>query len=71
MRGFKITNEYSEAFGKLYASTPKAVFAAVAYSYTSSGGDNPIQGIENFLQEWRILYENGVVTQKPPEAVQS
>lgn len=31
-RGLKIGNEYASEFGRLYAQTPKAVFAAVAIS---------------------------------------
>lgn len=56
-------------FGPLYADIPKAVFAAVAYSHASSGGSDNQHAIHNFVQEWRILYENGIVTQKPPELI--
>ena len=62
----KIGNEYARAFGRLYSATPKAVFAAIVYSYTSAGGDAPGLAIDNFLNEWHILYENGIVQQKPP-----
>lgn len=65
MAGLKLSNSYQRAFGRLYAKTPKAVFAAIAYSYTSSGGDHPEQSVANFLEEWRILHENGIVQQPP------
>ena len=61
----KLTNEYSRAFGRLYAKTPKSVFAAVVWSYVSSGGDHPENGLKNFLDEWKILHDNGIVQQKP------
>ncbi len=64
----KKTNYYSNAFGRLYAKTPKAVFAAIAYSYTSSGGDDPEHALERFLDEWRILHQNGIVHQAPPHS---
>jgi hypothetical protein len=66
MPGIKLSNSYQRAFGDLYTKTPKAVFAAVAYSYTSVGGDHPEVAIKNFLEEWSILHENGIVQQKPP-----
>jgi len=65
MPGLKLSNEYQRAFGKLYAKTPKSVFAAVVYSFTSSGGDLPDVAIATFLNEWRVLHENGIVPQKP------
>ena len=64
--GIKITNEYSASFGKLYAQTPKSVFAAVAYSYVSNAGENQNEAIEVFLREWETLWSNGIVPQKPP-----
>ena len=67
-RGMKIHNEYAAAFDKLYASTPKAVFAAVAYSFASlleEGVQDNV--VPLFLNEWRILYENGIVRQAPPK----
>lgn len=66
MKKNKLSNSYQREFGRFYAKTPKSVFAAIVYSYTSSGGDNHGQGILNFLEEWRILHENGIVRQKPP-----
>ena len=64
-----MTNEYSRQFGPLYAKIPKAVFAAVAYSYASSGGEDHDHGIERFIAEWKVLHENGIVQQKPPRLI--
>jgi hypothetical protein len=70
----KSSNEYAQAFERLYAKTPKAVFAAVAFSYAniSCGEDGHESGsseetVRRFLNEWRILHENGIVPQKPPK----
>ena len=67
----KRTNEYSQAFGRLYAKTPKAVFAAVAFSYANwacgEESANDQETIGRFIQEWRVLHENGLVSQKPPK----
>ena len=65
MPRLKLSNDYQRAFGRLYAKTPKAVFAAIAYSGASGGGDYPDRAIENFLHEWWTLYHNGIVPQKP------
>ncbi len=61
-----IQNEYAQRFGRLYADVPKAVFAAVAASYCSSGGDNMDAMVKLFLEEWETLHENGIVPQPPP-----
>ena len=65
---YKTMNPY--ALGRdFYHETPKAVFAAIAYSYCSAGGDaDDATSRRNFLNEWRILFENGIVPQRPPKA---
>ncbi len=68
MHGIKISNEYSQAFGRLYFATPKSVFAAIVYSYVSTGGDHPENALETFLHEWKVLHANGIVPQAPPVA---
>lgn len=67
-RGVKLGNGYIGAYGKLYAETPKAVFAAIALSLAfidveERGFDLAVKQV---LNEWRCLYENGIVPQKPP-----
>jgi hypothetical protein len=64
----KSSNEYAAKFGPLYSKIPKAVFAAVAFSYAASGGDDMTHGVERFLEEWRILCDNGFVERRPPKA---
>ena len=51
-------NEYLAHLGPLYAKTPKAVFAAMAFNFAFI--DVEEQGVE------QALYENGIVPQKPP-----
>jgi hypothetical protein len=64
----KRSNEYAQAFGRLYAETPKAVFAAIAFSLcfidVEEAGTN--KAIGRFREEWRCLYQNGIVPQNPP-----
>lgn len=61
----KSMNQYAEQFGQQYAKIPKSVFAAVAFSFASSGGDHMGEGVKRFTDEWKILFENGIVQQKP------
>ena len=69
MRGMKIGNEYARQFGRLYAKTPKSVFAAVALSYASWASGEEAQtfdiAVDRFLEEWKVLNENGIIRQKP------
>ena len=67
MPGITKLNEYARAFGKLYDRTPKAVFAAVVFSEFSRGGESPQDGIDGLLAEWRVLFQNGIVPQVPPD----
>jgi hypothetical protein len=70
-RGIKVENEYSLAIsGRLFASTPKAVFAAIAVSMLTAGGDSMERVNELILKEWQALYDNGIVPQKPPAVLQ-
>ena len=62
-----LRNEYVATLGTLFDRAPKAVLAAVAVSYASVGGDYlPLARI-NVLREWWVLYDNGIVPQRPPE----
>jgi hypothetical protein len=64
----KLPNQYSQAFGKLYDKTPKAVFAAVAYSFAMRlNEDNPEESLEEFMDEWKTLNEQAIVPQAPPK----
>ena len=69
MRGVKLSNEYAKLLGRLYADTPKAVLAAVMVSYMIRC-DGELMLMSDRAQalladEWQILYENGIVPQKP------
>jgi hypothetical protein len=69
MRGFKVFNEYVKALEGGYALTPKAVYAAVAYSLAMRlCGDDGEAARDLIAQEWQTLHENGLVPQKPKEA---
>lgn len=65
----KTSNEYAQAFGKLYAKTPKSVFAAVAFSYANGASGEEAgtsaEVVARFVEEWRTLCDNGIVSQKP------
>jgi hypothetical protein len=68
MTGMKLTNYYSRAVGDdVYAKASKAVFAAVAVSKLSCGGDRLEFARELFLAEWQCLFDNGIVQQCPPK----
>jgi hypothetical protein len=63
----KVTNGYAQAFGDLYEKTPKAVFAAIVYSFVSIGDDlSRYEAVQNFLEEWGMLFETGIVDQPAP-----
>jgi hypothetical protein len=64
----KILNEYAGCIDEgLYEKTPKAVLAAIAVSFISSGGDHMDDIDDEILKEWRVLYLSGIVPQRPPE----
>jgi hypothetical protein len=59
-------NEYADELGVLYRMTPKAVFAALAVSALTVGGEYLGEATPRLLREWWVLYNTGVVPQKPP-----
>ena len=58
-------NEYSRQMGPLFDAMPKTVIAAVAVSFASNGGDYLSLAERQIAYEWYILWESGIVTQKP------
>lgn len=67
MAGLKKSNGYAAALAAgLYESCPKAVLAAVVVSLVTSGGSYLENASKELLREWWILFENGIVLQKPP-----
>jgi len=67
MRGMKIGNEYAgAAFGNAYATVPKAVFAALAFSLAMRlTCDAEHAARELLAEEWATLHRCGIVPQKP------
>lgn len=61
----KIFNEYADQVIEIYGSCPKAVFAAVAVSALTTGGDKLEQAADLFMDEWWALYDAQIVPQKP------
>jgi len=59
-------NEYAAALGGLYATTPKAVFAAVAVSVLTGCRDDLEEARELMVKEWRLLHGLGIIPQAPP-----
>ena len=68
----KVGNEYTNAIDRrLFEACPKHVFAAIALSALTVGGDHiDFEDHEpndaRVLQEWWALYTAGIVPQKPP-----
>lgn len=60
-----IRNQYSNQL-PYFDAIPKAVLAAIAVSFASSGGDELDHAAQNVAREWVTLHENGIVRQKPP-----
>lgn len=66
--GVKLGNEYAAELGALYQAAPKAVLAAIAVSFATTGGDYIERAHAAVLREWWALYRAGIVPQKPSEA---
>ena len=61
------SNEYVEAVSKhLFELCPKTVWAAIAISFCTSGGDRLDEAEQAIVSEWQALYQAGIVPQKPP-----
>lgn len=60
-------NDYAAELGDMLDKAPKSVIAAVAVSMLTQGGDYIDEARARFLEEWRILHQNGIVPQKPPK----
>jgi len=64
---FKKNNDYQKAISnKLYADTPKSVFAALAVSVLVNMCGKSFEEIDSaIIQEWDTLFKQGIVPQKP------
>lgn len=62
----KIGNEYARALGNFYAATPKAVFAALAFSFANRlfAKSEGTEVVDLLVEEWKALHENGIVRQR-------
>ena len=60
-------NNYTLMLKEIYDQIPKSVFAAIAISLLTCGGEHePMQEIDKKVAwEWGALYEFGIVSQKP------
>lgn len=66
-------NNFVEALGttvgggmSVFDAVPKSVWAAIAVSKSTTGGDDLEHAREWVCLEWQRLHEAGVVSQKPP-----
>lgn len=65
-------NEYAHMLGQgVYDETPKEVWAAIAVSYMSLGGDWPELAAVNLAKEWQILFTAGIVSQPVPSRIKT
>jgi len=64
----KLQNEYASVARDIYEDTPKAVFAAIAVSYATVGGELIRLGdtAARLVTEWDVLHRNGIVPQPVP-----
>ena len=63
---FKTLNTYATAVPE-YNHIPKAVWAAIAVSALTCGGDQLAEARKRVLNEWAVLHANKIVPQKPPK----
>jgi hypothetical protein len=61
-------NGYAAELGPWFDRIPKSVFAAIAVSALTQGGDYLEKATVRVCDEWRVLHDNGIVPQKPPKA---
>lgn len=65
------SNPYVDALGpysvrgNLFEACPKTVFAAIAVSALTLGGDYLEEARDRLIAEWWVLFDNGIVPQRP------
>ena len=68
----KLGNEYALAVGgELYEQIPKAVWAAIAVSALTCGGDQLEDAAPRVAREWDALHAAGIVPQRPSTLARS
>lgn len=69
---FKLDNEYTKTLPDgVYADIPKAVWAAIAISLATCGGDTLDDAARAVVYEWAILHTNGIVPQQVPASLRA
>ena len=74
----KLSNSYADVVpNEVFEGVPKAVWAAIAVSFATSGGDG-LNSVTNEVKvrvarmivgEWAILHQNGIVPQALPASL--
>lgn len=65
-------NDYAMAAGPdVFEAAPKAVWAALAISFGTTGGDHIDNARKLILDEWQVLIDNGIVEQKIPSRLRA
>jgi hypothetical protein len=64
--GLRLVHGVETAGFDLFEKCPKSVFAAIAVSALTCGGDYLDEARERVTAEWWALYDNKIVAQKPP-----
>lgn len=60
------SNAYIESLDAfVFDIIPKSVWAAIAISALTSGGDRLSEATNAVMREWEALHQNGIVKQKP------
>ena len=68
----KLDNEYVKTIpADVYADIPKAVWAAIAISLATCGGDTLDDAARAVVHEWAILHTNGIVPQQVPASLRA
>ena len=61
------SNEYVDVIPlEVFEKTPKAVWAAIAISLATCGGDRLDDAARAVVHEWALLNQNGIVPQSVP-----
>ena len=61
-----LRNDYQNAIEhELFDEIPKSVWAAIAISALTCGGDKLAEAPQLVAKEWEVLHLNGIVPQKP------
>jgi hypothetical protein len=63
------SNQYVDSLPPfVFDKIPKAVWAALAISALTCGGDYLEEATKRIVEEWTILNQNGIIKQAPPKS---